>query len=423
MKGVLEGMGKRGRGFFNKRMLRVLFIVLAGILFFVLLGNITAVTGWFSWLYGILSPFVIAIAIAYLLDMPVRFFARKVFGRFRRARVFAIILTYVLAVALLALLIGAVVPQLYESVVNLFSSLPTYLDNFNNMVDSVAVSMGQDPDAFNFLVVNYSDLWNKLAGLIQGGDIFDYTKRFGSGLVSAITAIIASIYMLAGKHKLLLQIRRIVYAVLQKRPADEVYRVADVSNRVFAGFIGGKIIDSAIIGIICYAFMMIAGWLPFMPPMPYAPLISVIVGVTNIIPFFGPFIGAIPSILILLMVDPWSAVVFAVFILILQQFDGNVLGPKILGDTTGLPILWVLIAIIVGAGLAGFVGMLLGVPVAAVLYTLASELVANKLHKKGLRADTKPMDEGGGEDGPAAEEPPSADVLSAEISPAPDEEE
>ena len=146
--------------------------------------------------------------------------------------------------------------------------------------------------------------------------------------------------------------------------------------KFFLGFIGGKIIDSAIIGVLCFIGMNILG-------MQYALLISIVVGVTNVIPFFGPFIGAIPSVMILLIVDPWDAVYFAIFVLALQQFDGNILGPKILGDSTGLSAIWVLVSIIVGGGLFGFTGMLLGVPTFAVLYSLTKDGLPKSWQKKG----------------------------------------
>ena len=166
--------------------------------------------------------------------------------------------------------------------------------------------------------------------------------------------------------------------------ARSVLEVCYHANRVFGGFIIGKIIDSSIIGVLCFVCMTLLR-------LPFAVLISVIVGVTNIIPFFGPFIGAVPSILILLIVDPIAALKFAVFVLLLQQFDGNILGPKILGDSTGLSALWVLVAIIVSGGLFGFAGMVVGVPVFAVLYALASSFFARRLREKGIDEEGNPL--------------------------------
>ena len=178
--------------------------------------------------------------------------------------------------------------------------------------------------------------------------------------------------------------RKVIYAFLPMEKARRTLTVCRNANRVFNGFIYGKLIDSAIIGVLCFILMSLF-------KMPFALLISVVVGVTNVIPFFGPFIGAIPSVMILLMVDPIVAIEFGVLILILQQFDGNILGPKILGDSTGLSAIWVLVAIIVGGGLFGFVGMVIGVPTFAVLYSLTSDLLARRLKAKGIDKDGNPL--------------------------------
>ena len=178
--------------------------------------------------------------------------------------------------------------------------------------------------------------------------------------------------------------RRVTYALLSRDKADRVLRISRQANEVFSGFIAGKIIESAIIGMLCFAGMTIFR-------MQYALLISVVVGVTDVIPFFGPFIGAIPSIMILLIVDPWDALYFGIFVLALQQFDGNILGPKILGDSTGLSPIWVLVAIIVGGGLFGFAGMVVGVPTFAVLYALTREWVTDRLRARGLDEEGRPL--------------------------------
>ena len=223
-----------------------------------------------------------------------------------------------------------------------------------------------------------------LAFLVVGFLLRMVLPQIGNGFISAVTALISSVYMLMGKDRLLRQLRKAVLALLPLPRARSVLEVCSHANRVFGGFIIGKIIDSSIIGVLCFVCMTLLR-------LPFAVLISVIVGVTNIIPFFGPFIGAVPSILILLIVDPIAALKFAVFVLLLQQFDGNILGPKILGDSTGLSALWVLVAIIVSGGLFGFAGMVVGVPVFAVLYALASSFFARRLREKGIDEEGNPL--------------------------------
>ena len=209
-----------------------------------------------------------------------------------------------------------------------------------------------------------------------------------NGVVTTLTAIIASIYMLSGKPQLLRRIKKLIYAIFPAKGVDRILSVSGKANQIFVRFINGKLLDSAIIGVLCFAVTSIFR-------IPYAILISVIVGVTNVIPFFGPIIGAVPCIMILIMVDPWAALRFGVLVVSLQQFDGNILGPKILGDSTGLSALWVLVSIIVGGGLFGFPGMLLGVPTFAVIYSLVREWTDARLSLIGIDEEGRPLDEDG----------------------------
>ena len=390
----------KNNGFFTKRLLANLLVVAAGIILYLALSNFQAVGDAIGNFISVLSPFIAGIAIAFLLNIPMRFFENKVFKRFRRKQIMALLTTYVLALLVMFLLVGMIVPQLIDSIATLVGSIQTYFDNINYIIGWIGNALDLEAETVNAVMVSYTDLVSQILTYIRGilPEILNMTVRVGTGIVSALTALIASVYMLAGKPKLIQQCRRVLYAVLPKRHADTLMRVGHLSNGVFAGFIGGKIIDSLIIGVICFAFMSLMNLSPV--GMPFALLISVIIGVTNIIPFFGPFIGAIPSALILLMVNPWSALWFIVFIIVLQQFDGNFLGPKILGNSTGLPAMWVLIAIVVGGGLFGFFGMLLGVPTAAILHTLAGEFVENRLQKKGLtNADVQGIQTTGSSEG------------------------
>jgi predicted PurR-regulated permease PerM len=184
------------------------------------------------------------------------------------------------------------------------------------------------------------------------------------------------------KETLIAQLKKALYAVCKKETASEMVRFARESHRIFSSFINGKLIDSLIIGILCFIGMSIIGF-------EFTMLISFIVGCTNVIPFFGPFLGAIPSVMILLMVDPWQALWFTIFVFVLQQLDGNVIGPKILGDSTGLPALWVMFAILVGGGIFGIIGMFIGVPAFAVIYKFTKEYLEKKLESKNLPEQTE----------------------------------
>ena len=362
----------------TQRVASNIIVVFAGVAFFLALSNFDAVKEQLASWVRIIAPFIWGLALAYLLDGPVRFFEKKFHGH----RGFAIVLACVLAVLVVSFLIGMVVPQVVESLMMLLNRVPEYMENLNQFIKNANINL----DGAEELIGSYQELLTRVTGLISAmlPKVVGYGMAIGSGLVSAITAVISSIYMLMSKDKLLRQLKKVVLAAFPLPRARRVLEECHHANQVFSGFINGKLIDSTIIGIICFVGMSLFR-------KPFAVLISVIVGVTNIIPFFGPFIGAIPSILILLIINPWDALGFAVFVLALQQFDGNILGPKILGDSTGLSAFWVLVAIIVGGGLFGFVGMVVGVPAFAVLYSLTSDILARRLAEKGIDAEGRPV--------------------------------
>lgn len=377
---------KRQRWRITPRTWSNLFVVCVGIAFYLFLSNFDEVRLRLNSLGKVIQPFVAGFALAYLLNIPASYLEKNFFTRFKFRRMLSILTAYLLAVLLLAVLLSSVVPQVVQSVVDLVNNSEGYINNLNATALWLSDRFGLDQQELEPLLISYQDLLRQAASLITAAlpQLLDFGMAVGNGLVTALTAVISSVYMLTSKHALIGQLRRVTYALLSRDKADRVLRISRQANEVFSGFIAGKIIDSAIIGVLCFAGMTIFR-------MQYALLISVVVGVTNVIPFFGPFIGAIPSIMILLIVDPWDALYFGIFVLALQQFDGNILGPKILGDSTGLSPIWVLVAIIVGGGLFGFAGMLLGVPTFAVLYALTREWVTDRLRARGLDEEGRPL--------------------------------
>lgn len=371
-------MNKENKWQVTGRVASNLIVVFAGVAFYMALSNFDALRAQLRAWLGILSPFVWGLVIAYLLDAPVRFFESKLGGR----RKLSILISYVLAFLVVGFLLRMVLPQIGDSLFLLAGRIPSYLDNLSVLMQNSRL----DELGLDKVLGSYQELLEKATGMVSSflPKIVGYGMAIGNGFISAVTALISSVYMLMGKDRLLRQLRKAVLALLPLPRARSVLEVCSHANRVFGGFIIGKIIDSSIIGVLCFVCMTLLR-------LPFAVLISVIVGVTNIIPFFGPFIGAVPSILILLIVDPIAALKFAVFVLLLQQFDGNILGPKILGDSTGLSALWVLVAIIVSGGLFGFAGMVVGVPVFAVLYALASSFFARRLREKGIDEEGNPL--------------------------------
>lgn len=369
-----------------------LVVVCVGVTFYLLLTHLPQVRGAIREFLGVLSPFIIGFVIAYLLHGPSRFFEEKVYGRMEKPgirRGLAIVTVYVIALVLITVLLQLVIPQVVESIMTLVNNLSSYMENLDKLVNQLILHFhlddGTQEEGITGLVNSYDQLIKRVTAFLSSSvpELLNLGRTLGgnivSGIVTAITALIASIYMLGGKNKLMAQIKKFLYALLPKKHVDWLLDVVGRSNNIFAGFINGKLVDSAIIGVLCFLFSTILR-------IPYAILVSVVVGVTNIIPFFGPIIGAVPSVMILLIVNPWAALRFGILIIALQQFDGNILGPKILGDSTGLSAFWVLVAIVVGGGLFGFPGMLLGVPTFAVIYSLVRDWANDRLAQKGIDA-------------------------------------
>lgn len=378
---------------FDERTISNLFVVLVGILFYVAMVNFGALKEKVSGVLSVFTPFIAGFVIAYLLTPPVKFFESRVYQKVKARKGLSVLTVYLLALALVALLLNIVIPQVGESFMTLVGNMSIYTGNWNSFVtnalenetvQSILEVLHIEEDSISQLFVSYQDLLKQITDFITTKlpELLSLGVAVGSGVVSGvvtgITALISSIYMLLGRKQLVPQVRKLIYAVLPTKKADDLLDICRRANGIFGGFINGKIIDSAIIGVLCFVLNLIF-------QIPYNILIAVIIGVTNVIPFFGPIIGAVPCILILLMVDPWAALRFGIMVVALQQFDGNILGPKILGGSTGLSAIWVLVAIVVGGGLFGFAGMLLGVPTFAVIYTLTRAWVNDRLKKKGLQ--------------------------------------
>ena len=369
-----------------------LIVVLVGILFYFLLYRFGEVREKISMVAGVLSPFIVGFAIAYLLNTPTTFFEEKVYGSQKHSRALAIVTVYLLAAAVLAILLNLILPQVWSSAVELVNNMSIYMRGLDAFVQELINRFNLEGEGINEMLTAYQDFVQSLTDLAIDKvrtslpQIWNLGVALGSGVVSALTAFIASIYMLSGKNRLVPQLKKLIYAAVPKKKAAWFLEVCGQANRIFVGFINGKLIDSAIIGVLCFILNLILH-------IPYNILIAVIIGVTNVIPFFGPIVGAVPCIMILIIVDPWAALRFSVLVLALQQFDGNILGPKILGDSTGLSAIWVLVSIVVCGGLFGFPGMLLGVPSVAVLYALLRDWVNHRLKQKGIDGNGDPLPE------------------------------
>lgn len=362
-------------------------VVGACIAFYLLLNNLGYFLGRIGIFINILSPFAGGIVIAYILDPMVKFFYAKLFKEKKGARGFAILLAYAVAILLLMLLAWLVVPQIVNSIGMLFTNFPSYIQGVQEMLLYVQSEYGIDLQQATKMLDDSEAMVKEIYAMATNAmpQIVASIGSVASNFVAIFTSIAASIYMLADKDHLLHQLRTLAHAFLPEKVASNTLRICHYANVNFTGFFVGKIIDSAIIGVITFVAMTILR-------LDFAVLISVFIGITNIIPVFGPFIGAIPSVFILLLIDPLQAVIFCVLILIIQQLDGNFIGPKILGSSIGISALWILFSIVVGGDLFGIVGMVVGVPVFATLYGLAQEFVHYALDKRGIDSDGNPVE-------------------------------
>lgn len=359
-----------------------LAIIFASILFFMVLRGLNVVAGAVGKVLQILSPFAGGILLAYILDPFVRWMSHHVLRDRKNLRWIAILSAYVLFILLIVLLVWLVVPQVISSIGTLVTSLPGYIENMQKTLLYLQDTYDVNLQGLIQALDNYEQLMDRAYSMAVSAtpEIVAYVQEIVSNVVAVFTAVAGSVYMLAGKEKLLHQLRTVVHAVFPRNVAENTLRICHIANENFTGFYVGRVIDSAIVGVILFVILQILG-------ISFAPLISVLVGVTNVIPFFGPFIGAIPSFLILLFVSPLQALEFLVIIICLQQVDGNFIGPKILGRSIGISALWVLLAVVLGGNLFGLVGMVMGVPLFATLYGLAGEVIRWCLDRRGVDAE------------------------------------
>lgn len=382
----VSGLHKQKWYHLDSRSLSNLVVVCVGILLYLGLTHLPQVRMAIRSFLTVLSPFIFGFVIAYLLNTPTNFFERKVYRRLKCRRALSILTVFLLTIAVIVFLLQLVLPQVFSNIVNLMNNMSYYMGNLDQMVREIVQRFDFGGKGLADLMSSYNEIIQKATEFLKTAvpNILNFGMAVGNGVITGVTAVIASIYMLGGKTRLTGQLKKLIYALFPANGVSNILRVCSKANQVFVGFINGKLIDSAIIGVLCFLLSTAIR-------TPYAVLLSVIIGVTNIIPFFGPIIGAVPCLMILMLVDPWAALRFGILVVALQQFDGNVLGPKILGDSTGLSAIWVLVSIVVGGGLFGFPGMLLGVPTFAVLYSLMREWADARLAKKGIDANGDPV--------------------------------
>ena len=361
--------------------LTALVVIFVSILLVVIFTDLPGFFGVLTALEMILEPLIFGVVIAFLLNPIVRFVDSRLLPLLEQktkwkpalirnlSRAAGIFVSVVVAVLILYAFFSMLLPQLYESVVGIVDNAETYYTSIDRWVTNIL-------EDNNWITTTFLQDVQKLLTTLTSSVV-----ALVKGFMNFLIGFVASIYILWSKETFQAQSKKIIVALLSPKGADHVFYLGRNIYRVFNGFVIGKIVDSAIIGVLCYIGILIL-------KMPYPALIATVIGVTNVIPFFGPIIGLVPCAFLILLVNPLQAFYFVIFILVLQQVDGNVIGPKILGNTVGISGFWVLASITIAASLFGFAGMILGVPVFAIIYLLISDSVNNKLRKKNLTTDT-----------------------------------
>lgn len=337
---------------------------------------------------GIISPFIVGIAIAFVLNLVMKIFEEKIFNflsdkkykkylKFKRP--LSVFFTFITVFLIILSLISFIIPQLIDSISKLTNAVPSYMKSFEIFISKYVTHT----EILNTVWNNFLSAWKEViqfTGQVLASSltsVVNITVGFTSGLFNFILSIIFSIYMLLNKEDLQLGMKKVLYSFIRKSFADRVIRLGKISNEVFSSYIGGQFIEAIIIGVLCFIGMIILR-------MPYSLLISVLIAVTALIPIFGAFIGTIPSAFIILIIDPMKAIWFVIFIIVLQQVEGNLIYPKVVGGSIGLPPIWVMLAMIIGGNAFGFIGILLGIPIFSVVYKVFKEIVDKRLKKLEL---------------------------------------
>lgn len=381
-----------------------LVVLVLSVLFNYLLQNSYSIGEAVQKVWKISAPIVDGIVIAFLVNPLVKWFEKSVFPIFDKkivdyknlpkykkniVRIVSILLSYIVILLLLACFVISVIPQIKDSVLDIYDKFPMYKTNFLNWIENLNTKYPEIAKYTTSIMEEYEDSfenWKQsvllpwLQNFATGVSI--YVVNIFSAISDLIVGFVISLYILSKKETFKGQFKKIIYSIFNVKNGNIIIKNTRMANDKFSGFIVGKIIDSIIIGIICFIGCSIL-------KLHYPILLSIIIGVTNIIPFFGPIFGAIPTTLLLILIDPLEALYFLIFVIILQLVDGNIIGPKILGSSTGISSFWVIFAITLFGGFWGVPGMIIGVPLFAVIYSLIQSLLDIGLKNKELVSDTE----------------------------------
>lgn len=358
----------------------ILFIITYTILLILCIIRLESVGKIVTTILGLLTPFIIAFGLAFIFNIPMRFFMKKLPQEIQKGRkLISVSLSLIGIIVVLVFIVSMVAPTLVQSIKTLIEEFPYYVEMTLETMEVYLKEWGVDQEVLNRLI-EYGDqieqtILNVASYILP--NVISFTKSVFSTITTFVMAIVIAVYFIISKDTLKGQVKKTLYALLPNTQYGYVTRTIHLANKTFTNFFSGQLVEAIIIGVLCYIGCIILR-------IEYAPILSVIIGCTNIIPIFGPIIGAIFSGLLLLFVNPLNAVIFTIFGIALQQFESNIIYPRVVGSSVGLSGLWTLMAVSVGGGLFGVMGMILGLPTFAVMYRLLSEYInARYQTKKG----------------------------------------
>lgn len=341
-----------------------------------------------STLFSLFSPFLLGIAVAFVLNVLLKLFEDRIFGFLKRknsniwqkcGRGICVLLSFIMVFLILGGIIFFVVPELANSIQILTAAIPSYVVTFTNWLNEVLTKFDLDQLKETVMQIDWTSFLTQASQVTTDlvGSVATATMGVASGVLTFVMSLIFAVYMLFSKEKLIKNLKRVLYAFLPPKRAQKVISVGSLASNIFSGFVTGQVTEALILGCLCYLGMSIIR-------LPYALLISVIVSLTSLIPILGAYLGGAIGAFILLIIDPLYCLWFLVFLVILQQVEGNLIYPRVVGTSIGLPGIWVLLAILVCGNLWGIPGILMGVPLFSVVYTLLRTATRDFLQKKGI---------------------------------------
>ncbi|MEG0026299.1 MAG: AI-2E family transporter [Bacilli bacterium] len=369
----------------KKQIKTILFFIAFAIILFVSLQHLNIVLDILLFILILFMPFILGICIAFVLNVLLKIIENKLFKKLtlkngkiwsKIKRPIALLLSLIIVFGFVIFLLVLIIPELKNAVTIFIDNIPIYQEKVIDLANKLNLSN----DTIQIIKNGWENLTDSLFSFLKNNSkdfiqmTLGITTSIVSGIMNFILGLVFAIYMLADKEKLIKQTKKLLYALLPKKKVEKVLYVTTVSNRVFSKFITGQVTEAVIIGLLCFIGMLILH-------LPYASTISVLVGFTALIPVFGAFIGTAIGAILIFVVDPLGALIFITYIIILQQFEGNLIYPKVVGSSVGLPGIWVMLAVIIGGSLYGIVGMLLSVPICSILYVLLAKKVNEKLKK------------------------------------------